>query len=61
MEQREVKINYCTQVKHGPPVIAFFCNHPRSIRANYRQYLENRFRARFGFSGVPLTFSFRKK
>jgi GTP-binding protein len=61
MEQREVKINYCTQVKHGPPVIAFFCNHPTSIRANYRQYLENRFRARFGFTGVPLTFSFRKK
>jgi GTP-binding protein len=61
MEQREVKIKYCTQVKHGPPVIAFFCNHPTAIRANYRQYLENRFRARFGFAGVPLTFSFRKK
>ncbi len=61
MEQREVKIKYCTQVKHAPPVIAFFCNHPTSIRANYRQYLENRFRARFGFAGVPLTFSFRKK
>lgn len=61
MEQREVKIKYCTQVKHAPPVIAFFCNHPTAIRANYRQYLENRFRARFGFAGVPLTFSFRKK
>ncbi len=61
MEQREVKINYCTQVKNAPPVIAFFCNHPTAIRANYRQYLENRFRARFGFAGVPLTFSFRKK
>ncbi len=61
MEQREVKIKYCTQVKQAPPVIAFFCNHPASIRANYRQYLENRFRARFGFAGVPLTFSFRKK
>jgi GTP-binding protein len=61
MDQKEVKINYCTQVKQAPPVIAFFCNHPRSIRPNYRQYLENRFRARFGFTGVPLTFSFRKK
>ncbi|MCI0691035.1 ribosome biogenesis GTPase Der [candidate division KSB1 bacterium] len=61
MEQREVKIKYCTQVKHAPPVIAFFCNHPTAIRANYRQYLENRFRARFGFAGVPLTLSFRKK
>jgi GTP-binding protein len=61
MDRREVKINYCTQVKEAPPVFAFFCNHPRSIRPNYRQYLENRFRARFGFTGVPLTFSFRKK
>lgn len=61
MDQREVKIKYCTQVKTNPPVIAVFCNHPQSIRANYRQYLEKRFRAKFGFAGVPLTFSFRKK
>ncbi|MDZ7360689.1 MAG: ribosome biogenesis GTPase Der [candidate division KSB1 bacterium] len=61
MDKREVKINYCTQVKHAPPVIAFFCNHPDAIRPGYRQYLENRFRARFGFAGVPLTFSFRRK
>ncbi|MDZ7289592.1 MAG: ribosome biogenesis GTPase Der [candidate division KSB1 bacterium] len=61
MEQREVKIKYCTQVKHAPPVIAFYCNHPTAIRANYRQYLENRLRARFGFTGVPLTLNFRKK
>jgi GTP-binding protein len=61
MDRHEVKINYCTQVKHSPPVIVFFCNHPTSIRPSYRQYLENRFRTRFGFSGVPLTFSFRRK
>lgn len=61
MDQREVKIKYCTQVKTNPPVFAVFCNHPESIRANYRQYLEKRFRAKFGFAGVPLTFSFRKK
>lgn len=61
MDQREVKIKYCTQVKTNPPVFAVFCNHPQSIRANYRQYLEKRFRAKFGFAGVPLTFSFRKK
>jgi GTP-binding protein len=61
MDRREVKINYCTQVKNAPPVFAFFCNHPTSIRPSYRQYLENRFRRRFGFEGVPLTFSFRRK
>ena len=61
MDRREVKLNYCAQVKSNPPVFAIFCNHPKSIRRNYRQYLENKFRARFGFAGVPLTFSFRKK
>ena len=61
MDKREVKIKYCTQVKNSPPVIAVFCNHPEAIRPAYRQYLENQFRARFGFAGVPLTFSFRRK
>lgn len=61
MDKKEIKLNYCTQVKTGPPVFVIFSNHPKSIRQNYRQYLENSFRERFGFVGVPLTFKFRKK
>jgi len=61
MDRKEVKLKYCTQVKSSPPVFAIFCNHPGSVKTNYRHYLENRFRERFGFQGVPLTFSFRKK
>ncbi len=61
MDQREVKIKYCTQVKTNPPVIAFFTNAPDSIKPHYRSYLEKQFRQRFGFAGVPLTFVFRKK
>lgn len=61
MDRREVKINYITQVKSGPPVFALFTNHPDSIKANYRQYIENQFRSRFDFTGVPLTFVFKKK
>lgn len=61
MDQREVKIKYCTQVKSNPPVIAFFTNAPDSIKPPYRSYLEKQFRQRFGFVGVPLTFVFRKK
>ncbi len=60
-DQREVKIKYCTQIKSGPPVIAFFANAPKSIRPNYRSYIENRFRAKFGFFGVPINFVFRQK
>ena len=61
MDQREVKIKYCTQVKSNPPVIAFFTNAPDSIKPHYRAYLEKQFRQRFGFLGVPLTMVFRKK
>lgn len=61
MDRREVKINYCTQIKSSPPVLAFFGNAPKSIRANYRSYIENQLRARFGFFGVPLTLVFRRK
>lgn len=61
MDRREVKIKYCTQVKSNPPVFAFFSNAPKSISANYRAYLENQLRKRFGFVGVPLTLVFKRK
>lgn len=61
MDRKEVKINYMTQVKYAPPVFALFTNHPTSIKSNYRQYIENQFRSRFRFTGVPLTFVFKKK
>ncbi|HPC37094.1 MAG TPA: hypothetical protein P5028_06705, partial [Candidatus Marinimicrobia bacterium] len=38
-----------------------FCNEPRLIKEEYRRFLENQLRRRFGFSGVPLIISFRNK
>jgi len=58
---KEIKIKYVTQVKTNPPVFAFFCNQPQLIKPNYRSFLENRLRERFGFFGVPLTLVFRRK
>ncbi len=58
---KEVKINYITQLKHSPPVIGFFCNLPSEIEVNYKRYLENKLRAVFGFTGVPLTLVFKSK
>ena len=58
---KEIKIKYCTQVKSKPPVFAFFCNHPKLIKSNYRLFLENKLRENFGFFGVPLTLVFRRK
>jgi len=58
---REIKINYVTQVRSAPPVFAFFTNEPDKIKTTYRRYLENQIRAHFGYEGVPLTLTFRKK
>ncbi len=56
-----VKIKYASQVRDEPPVFAFFANHPEGVKESYRRYLENRLREAFGFEGVPLTLSFRRK
>ena len=56
-----VRIQYATQVRERPPVFAFFTNHPQGVKENYRRYLENRLRDAFGFEGVPLTLTFKKK
>ncbi len=56
-----LKIKYATQVHHSPPVFAIFTNFPELFPVNYRRYLENRIRESFGFEGVPIKISFRKK
>ncbi len=56
-----VKIKYSNQVREAPPVFAFFCNHPEGIGESYRRYMENQLRKAFGFEGVPLTLTFKKK
>ncbi|MGI9174066.1 MAG: ribosome biogenesis GTPase Der [Rhodothermales bacterium] len=56
-----VRIKYVTQVRTGPPVFAFFCNHPKGVSESYRRYLENRLREAFDFEGVPLKLVFKQK
>ncbi len=61
VQGQEVKINYVTQVKSNPPVIAFFCNFPELIGASYKRFLEKKLREIWGFEGVPLTIVFKAK
>jgi GTPase len=58
---KELKINYVTQTRTGPPLFAFFSNDPLKIKTDYRRFLENRLRDHFGFEGVPISLVFRKK
>ncbi len=56
-----IKIKYVTQLPTYYPSFAFFCNLPQYIKGPYKNYLENRLREKFDFTGVPLTLYFRKK
>jgi len=58
---RQLKIQYATQVKSSPPVLKFFMNNPQELPANYRRFIENKLRERYGFQGVPITMVFRQK
>ncbi|NQV29278.1 MAG: ribosome biogenesis GTPase Der [Candidatus Marinimicrobia bacterium] len=58
---KEIKLNYCSQVAIEPPVIVIFANYPDLITTAYKRYIENQFREMFGFEGVPIRLSFRKK
>ena len=56
-----VSIKYSTQIPTHIPSFAFFCNYPDDIKQPYRNYLENKIRENFDFTGVPIRLFFRKK
>ena len=56
-----VKIKYVTQLPTYAPTFAFFCNYPDDVKLPYQNYLENKLRENFDFTGVPVRLFFRKK
>lgn len=56
-----IKIKYVTQLPTNCPSFAFFCNLPQYIPDSYKRFLENKLRANFDFSGIPIRLYFRKK
>jgi GTPase len=60
-KNKQVKIFYVSQTKASPPTFILFSNHPELIPENYKRYLENSIRARFGFAGAPVRLVFKKK
>lgn len=56
-----VRIKYVTQLPTHTPSFAFYCNLPQYIKESYKRYLENKIRANWNFSGVPLQLFMRKK
>ncbi len=58
---RYVKIKFVTQLPLAYPAFAFFCNNPKHVRESYKNFLENKLREHFDFTGVPMTIFFRQK
>ena len=56
-----IRIKYATQLPTPTPQFAFFVNLPQYIKESYRRYLENKIRAKWDFSGVPIQIYFRQK
>ena len=58
---KQIKIKYITQLPLHYPSFAFFCNHPKHVKPSYKNFLENKIRANWDFSGVPIVLNFREK
>ncbi|MFI3269030.1 MAG: ribosome biogenesis GTPase Der [Rikenellaceae bacterium] len=56
-----IKIKFVTQLPTPTPQFAFFVNLPQYIKDPYRRFLENKLRAEWNFSGVPIQIYFRQK
>ncbi|MGB0884910.1 MAG: ribosome biogenesis GTPase Der [Chitinophagales bacterium] len=58
---KKVSIKYITQLHTRTPSFVLFCNNPKYIRPSYKNYIENRFRETWDFTGVPLNIFYRAK
>ena len=56
-----IKIKFLQQVPTAVPSFAFFANHPDAVKEPYKNFLENKLRSHFNFSGVPVRIFMRKK
>lgn len=61
LKGKYIKIKYITQLPTHAPTFAFFCNLPQYIPDSYKRFLENKLRANFNFTGIPIRIFFRKK
>lgn len=56
-----VKIKFVMQLPTVVPSFAFFANYPEAIKDPYKNFLENKLRSHYNFTGVPVRIFFRKK
>lgn len=58
---KRLKFYYMTQVAARPPYFVAFVNNPQGVHFSYERFLVNMLREAFGFDGVPVRLSIRKR
>lgn len=58
---RQLRIYYGTQVRSDPPTFMLYANDPHLAHFSYLRFLENRFRAVYGFLGTPIRFVVKRR
>ncbi len=61
LKGKYIRIKYVTQLPTNTVTFAFFCNLPQYIRDPYKRFLENKLRANFDLTGVPINILLRQK
>jgi GTP-binding protein len=56
-----IKLLYGTQAAVKPPTFVVFTNQPKGIPEHYLRYLQNGFRAAWGFVGTPIRLRLRAR
>ena len=61
MSNRAPRLFFVTQAETAPPHFVVMTNEPEHIHFSYQRYIINQLRKAFGFSGVPLRISYKKR
>jgi GTP-binding protein len=61
MGNRAPRLFFVTQAETAPPHFVVMTNEPEHIHFSYQRYLTNQLRKQFGFAGVPLRITYKKR
>lgn len=62
LKGKYIKIKYITQLPDTQvPTFIFFANLPQYVKDPYKRFLENKIRAKWGFTGTPIQIFIRQK
>jgi GTP-binding protein len=62
LKGKYIRIKYVTQLPGTQvPTFVFFANLPQYVKDPYKRFLENKLRAKYGFTGTPIQIFIRQK